>query len=89
MFYDTYLEFHNRHEMYMLSLMNKIELLAVPHGLHFAEKQNCQYQIISNTAPLYALGFSTVSVFIFIGKFNDIWLSVMSIFPYVHVYTNG
>ena len=45
-------------------------------------------EIISNTAPPYALGFSTVSPFMFIGKFNDIWLSVMLIFS-LPVYENG
>ena len=66
MFYSTYLEFHNRHEMYMLSLMNKIVLLAVHHGDCFAEEPNCQYQSISNTALSYALGLNTISLFIFL-----------------------
>ena len=43
--------------------------------------------IISNTAPSYALGFQTISLF-FIVRFNDIWLPVMSIFP-EPVYGNG
>ena len=32
-----------------------------------------------NTAPSYALGFKTISLLL-TGRFNDIWLSVMSIF---------
>ena len=44
MFYYTYLEFDNRREMYILSFMNKIMILAVLNGLCFAEKQNYHYQ---------------------------------------------
>ena len=89
-FYYTYLEFHNRHDMYILSLMSEIVLLVVLHGLCFAEKQKYHYvpEIISNTALSYALGFNTISLFTFIGEFNDIWLYVMSIFS-LPVYTNG
>ena len=57
MFYYTYLEFHNCHEMHMLSLMNKIEVLAVLHGLFCRKAKLPVPQIISNSALSYALGF--------------------------------
>ena len=43
MFYHTYLEFHNRHEMYMLSLMDKAVPLGFPHEVGFVEQQNVYY----------------------------------------------
>ena len=45
-------------------------------------------EIISNTAPPYALGFETIPLFILIVRFNDILLTVMSIFS-EPVYENG
>jgi len=44
-------------------------------------------EIISNTLP-YALGCITVPSFIFNGKLNDIWLTVISMFS-LPVYVDG
>ena len=70
MFYYTYLEFHNRHDMYILSLMDKIVLLVVlscPPWIVFCRKAQLSLpEIISNTALPYALGFNTISLFLFI-----------------------
>ena len=81
MFYCTYLESDNHHEMYMVSLVNKIERLVLHHVMCVGEKINLSVpELISKTAPSYALGFKTTSSFIFNGKLNEIPLLVISMF---------
>ena len=60
--------------------MNKMGLLVFLHGLGCLKTKLPVPGVISNTAPSYALGCNTTSPFIFIGSFNDTWLSVMPIF---------
>ena len=58
----TYLESDNRHEMYILSLVNKNCAIGCPPWIVFCLKAKLPVpEIISNTAPPYALGFKTTS----------------------------
>ena len=89
MAYYNNLESNNPHRKYILLLMNKIVLLVFLHGVGFAEKEQLSVpESISNTAPSHALVCNTTSSFICFGKFNYIWLSVISIF-YDPVYDYG
>ena len=66
MFDYTYSEFHNCHDMYMLSLMNKIETMGCPPWIVLCRKAKIPVpEIISNTALSYALGFNTISLYFY------------------------
>ena len=57
-------------------------LLVFLHGVGFVEKQIYQYLKANQTQHhRMPLDLKITSLFIVIGKFNDIWLSVMPIFP--------
>ena len=75
------MELNNPHRKCILLLMDKIVLLVFPMGEFCYRKAKLPVpEIISNTAPSYALGCKTTSLLIFIGRFHDIWLSVISMF---------